>query len=568
MDKNTGAGLLARSLKEQGVDYCFGVVGIPVIETGFLIQAEGIQYVGMRNEQAASYAACAVGYMTGRPGGCLAVSGPGVIHAIAGLANAWSNCWPMILIGGASDAQLDGSGAFQECPQVEACKPFCKLSIRVDSAERIPYYVEKAVRCSMTGRPGPVYLDFPGNLLTAKVTLAKTPSPPKCPEPPITLASAPDVQAALRLLRGAQRPLVVVGKGAAYANAAEECRAFIDQTNLPFLTTPMGKGVIPDTHPNNVIAARTLALKSCDVVLLVGARLNWILHFGLPPRWAKDVKVIQIDICAEEFNTNVPTQVPLLGHAKGIMGQLVGEHAKDPWAFPGDAGWRGTLREKIGANTEVTNKSKADRSVPMNYYVALQTLQDRMKPDMIISSEGANTMDIGRTILDNHHPKHRLDAATFGTMGVGLAQAIAAALVHPGKKVVAVEGDSAVGFSMSEFEVMCRYQFNITIVVINNNGIGGGPKRIKGTTAQRIARHPVNALLPEARYEAVMQALGGQGFFATTPDELATAIDSALAFEGPSLVNCMISPSSNRKQQEFDWNTRGAELEGQEQSKL
>jgi 2-hydroxyacyl-CoA lyase 1 len=467
----------------------------------------------------------------------------------------------MLLLGGASDAQQDGMGSFQESPQVDACKPFCKWSIRVDSAERIPFYVEQAVRCSITGRPGAVYLDFPGNLLNQKLDMAKITGPPRCPDPPVTLASPADVNEAFTLLRSAERPLVIVGKGAAYAGAAEECRTFLDKTQIPFLSTPMGKGTVSDTHPNNVIAARTLALKSCDVVLLVGARLNWILHFGLPPRWAPGVKVIQIDISPEEFNKNVPTTVALLGHAKGIMGQLVDQHSKDPWTFPSTAGWRKSLQEKIDTNTATTDRDKADRSVPMNYYVALQTLQDRMRPEMIVSSEGANTMDIGRTILNNHHPRHRLDAATFGTMGVGLAQAIAAAVVHPDKKVVAVEGDSAVGFSMSEFEVMCRYNLNITIVVINNNGIGGGPKKIKGTPRERIARFPVNAYLPEARYERVMQAFGGWGYFVNTPDSLATALDEALAYEGPSLVNCMINPRSDRKKQEFDWNTRGTDLE-------
>ncbi|NNL84925.1 MAG: oxalyl-CoA decarboxylase, partial [Myxococcales bacterium] len=261
-----GATLIARSLKSQGVDTMFGVVGFPVIPIANAAQKEGIDYYGFRNEQAASYAAGAVGYLTGRPGACLAVSGPGMIHAIAGLSNAWSNRWPMLLLGGANDSYQNGGGAFQEAPQIEAARPFVKYAARPDSIERTPYYIEQAVRTSLFGTPGAVYLDLPNDIITAEIEASEAVLPPCCPEPPRSLADPRAVERALEALRSAERPLVIVGKGAAYARAEDEVRRFIEATQLPFLPTPMGKGVMPDSHPLSVASARSDALGGADLV--------------------------------------------------------------------------------------------------------------------------------------------------------------------------------------------------------------------------------------------------------------------------------------------------------------
>ncbi|MXY36781.1 MAG: oxalyl-CoA decarboxylase, partial [Dehalococcoidia bacterium] len=279
-----GATVIARSLKQQGVDYMFGVVGFPVAGIAAAAQREGIQYYGFHNEQAASYAAGAVGYLTGRPGACLTVCGPGMIHGIAGLANAWSNTWPMILIGGAPDSYQDGQGSFQEAPQVEAARPFVKLSRRAETIQRVPYYIEQGVRTSMYGRPGAVYLDFANDVITAQVEESEIEFKDRCPDAPRTYAEPGSIDAAVDALKSAERPLVIVGKGMAYARAEDEVREFIDKTQLPFLASPMGKGVVPDDHPLSVAPARSYALQNADLVFLMGARLNWIMHFGLPPR--------------------------------------------------------------------------------------------------------------------------------------------------------------------------------------------------------------------------------------------------------------------------------------------
>ena len=494
LDGNT---LIARSLKKQGVEHMFGIVGFPVFGVAAAAQKEGIQFIGMRNEQAASYAAGAVGYFTGRPGACLTVSGPGMIHGLAGLANAQENCWPMILLGGASNSYQEGMGAFQEAPQVELARIYSKYAARPDSPQRIPFYCEQAVRTAINGRPGATYLDFPDDFLSAQIEEADVSIPERCPEPPRPQAASTDVRRAIDVLRNAERPLVILGKGAAYSRAEKEVRQFVESAGLPFLTSPMGKGVIDDEHALSVMPARGLALQDADVVVLLGARLNWIMHFGLSPRFAEDVKTIQVDIHAEEIGRNVVAEVGLVGDIKAVVGQLNEALEADPFTYPKDTPWWTALNEKVGENKAFVQNMMNDDAVPMGYYRVLREIQEQAPPGTIIQAEGANTMDISRSVLMHKNPRERIDAATFGTMGVGLAQAIAAQVVHPDRKVICVEGDSAFGFSGMEVETACRYRLPIVFVIINNNGIGMGFSDLPEDRFQS----PAMAYTIEAGYE-------------------------------------------------------------------
>lgn len=551
MTTTTGAALIAQSLKQQGVDYMFGIVGFPVYGVAHAAQQAGIQYYGFRNEQAASYAAGAVGYLTGRPGACLAVSGPGMVHGIAGLANAEKNCWPMVLLGGANDRYQNGQGAFQECPQVEAARPFSKYSAEIDAAHRAPFYVEQAVRTSIYGRPGASYLNLTNDVLTAQVDEEDIEQPPRCPEPPTSLADPRDVERAVAVLREAKNPLVIVGKGAAYARAEQEVRRFVQRTNLPVLPTPMGKGVVSDDDPHLISPARSFALQNADVILLIGARLNWILHFGLPPRFRKGVRVLQIDLNAEEIGTNVPTEVGMVGDARAVTAQLNQALDAEPFTLSADNGWLGQLRESASQNQAAVQAMLEDDSEPMGYYRALREIADRLEPQDMLVAEGANTMDISRTVLPNMEPRKRLDAGTFGTMGVGTGLAIAAAVVHPDRRTICVQGDSAFGFSGMEVEVACRYDMPITFVVINNNGIGGGVSEyIPGKPL------PTSTYTLGARYERVIEAFGGVGYYVEKVADLGPTLDKALASNRPALVNVLIDPKAQRKPQKFAWLTR------------
>uniref|UniRef100_A0A8U7MEZ2 2-hydroxyacyl-CoA lyase n=1 Tax=Corvus moneduloides TaxID=1196302 RepID=A0A8U7MEZ2_CORMO len=467
----------------DNIEYMFGIVGIPVTEIAIAAQAVGIKYVGMRNEQAACYAASAVGYLTGRPGVCLVVSGPGFLHALGGIANATINCW-----------------------YVECCLP-----------------------------------------------------------PPISMAEHSAVSKAASVIALSKQPLLIVGKGAAYSHAENNIRKLVELCGLPFLPTPMAKGVVPDNHPNCVAAARSMALQHADVIILLGARLNWILHFGLPPRYRQDVKVIQIDICAEELGNNVMPAATLLGDINAVTQQLLEEFSKRSWKYSLNSEWWKKLRGKIKNNEERSKELALQKSLPMNYYTVFHHIRELIPKDCILVSEGANTMDIGRTMLPNFYPRQRLDAGTFGTMGVGLGFAIAAAMVArdrtPGRRVICIEGDSAFGFSGMELETICRYNLPILIIVVNNNGIYTGldanswEEMLKfGDPATCV---PPVSLLPNAHYEKIMSAFGGKGYFVKTPEELQNALKASVSDkQTPSLINVMIDPQSERKKQEFPWLTR------------
>ena len=546
-----GATLVARCLKQQGIDELFGVVGIPVTGIALAAPGEGIRYVGMRHEQAAGYAAQAISYMKGRIGACIVVSGPGMTNAISALGNAWSNCWPMLLIGGSSNQIFNHMGDFQAAPQVELARPFCKWVGQAERLEHVPRYIATAVRLAISGRPGPVYLDLPGDIIMSRIDESKIDYPPRVEAPPTPTVDPALIKKALGTLRSARQPLAIIGKGAAWARAEEQVRRFIDETHLPFLASPMGKGVVPDDHPLSVAAARTYALQNADLVFLIGARLNWIMHFGLPPRFRKDLRVVQLDIAAEEIGTNVPTEVPLVGDAKAVMTQMVAALEEDPWQVSASSPWRQGLQKEIDAKRAATVPLLESDDVPMNYYRPLQEIQDALPRDAIIVTEGASTMDISRQVLDNYEARHRLDAGSWGTMGVGPGFAIAAQVANPGKRVIALEGDAAFGFDGLEVEVAVRHKLPITWIVFNNNGIGGGP-----STLPENAPLPPGAFVPNARYDKVIEAFGGKGYHVETPEEFRAALRESFDSGATTLINVSINPQSKRRPQQFAWLSR------------
>jgi 2-hydroxyacyl-CoA lyase 1 len=352
----------------------------------------------------------------------------------------------------------------------------------------------------------------------------------------------------MEALRQSENPLVIVGKGMAWSRAEDELRQFIDRTRLPFLATPMGKGVVSDDHPLSVGGARSYALQNADTILLLGARLNWILHFGLPPRFRPDVNILQVDIAADQMSHNVPAHAHLVGDGKAVMGQFLQALDAAPYSYDPETPFRAGIAAKIAENEQTVAPQAAVEDGPINYYRAFRDLKEFLRPDDLIVGEGANTMDIGRTQMANTYARHRLDAGTYGTMGIGLGFAVAAAVTNPGKRVVCVQGDSAFGFSGMELETICRYQLPITIVIMNNNGIGGGFADYPGGRPI-----PPNMLMPGARYEKLIEAFGGKGWYCTTPADIRPALDAAAEWAGPSIVHILLDPKAGRKPQQFAW---------------
>ncbi|KAI9505863.1 hypothetical protein GGI25_001267 [Coemansia spiralis] len=545
----TGAQVLAKALKHQGVEVVFGIVGIPVVDVAEAIQAEGIRFVSFRNEQSCSYAASAWGFLNQKPGVCLVVSGPGVVHALAGVVNSQINTWPLVLIGGSCETTLEGAGAFQESLQVEMCRPYAKYSARPPTIGQIPSVVERAFRYATVGRPGASYVDLPADYIQNSVQDSAIVRASKF-KPTFAQADPEDVQQAVRILAEARRPLVVVGKGAAYSRAEAEIRAFVDKYQAPFLPTPMGKGVVPDSHPRNASSARSSALKGADVVLLLGARVNWILHFG--KRFNPDAKIIQVDVCPEEMGVNVPIDVALQGHLPLVVQQLTNALQHPFAADPENNEFVAELMQNTQRNAAKQNAKYHSNALPMTYHRAFYEIKQKLPDNVVIVSEGANTMDIARTVYDFQEPRRRLDCATYANMGVGMGFAIAAQLHYRDSPVVAIVGDSAFGFSAMELETAVRTHLPLVIIVINNNGIYFGLEKNEYAELERQGKLPSTALTPDVRYEMIAEAVGGRGRLVKTPEELGSAVEDALAHDGLTLINCLIAPGGYQKL-DFAW---------------
>jgi oxalyl-CoA decarboxylase len=541
-----GFQLVIDALKLNGIDTIFGLPGIPITDLTRKLQAAGMRVISFRHEQNAGYAASIAGFMTQKPGICLTVSAPGFMNGLAALANATTNCFPMILISGSSEREIVDlqQGDYEEMDQLAIARPHAKAAYRVLHAEDIGVGVARAIRAAVSGRPGGVYLDLPAKLFpqtmdaeTGKNSLIKVvdPAPRQIP--------APDaVQRALDLLKGAKRPLIILGKGAAYAQADADIRALVEKTGVPYLPMSMAKGLLPDTHEQSASAARSYVLPEADVVMLIGARLNWLLSQGKGKTWGGanhkawgGQKFVQIDISPQEADSNVRIDAPVVGDIGSCVSAMLGAIGTS-WPKP-PAEWLDAIEERKTKNVAKMGESLAKNPTPMNYHSALNVVRDIVKahPDAILVNEGANALDFTRSIVDMYKPRKRLDVGTWGVMGIGMGFSVAAAVVS-GEQVIAIEGDSAFGFSGMECETICRYNLPVCVVIMNNNGVYRGDEvNVTGGSDPS----PL-VFVKGARYEKLMEAFGGVGVLATTPAELRNAMEEAIRSRTPTLINAAI----------------------------
>jgi oxalyl-CoA decarboxylase len=540
-----GFHLVIDALKLNGLNTIYGVPGIPITDFGRMAQAAGIRVISFRHEQNAGNAAAIAGFLTKKPGICLTVSAPGFLNGLTALANATTNCFPMILISGSSEREIVDlqQGDYEEMDQLAIAKPLCKAAFRVLHAADIGIGLARAIRAAVSGRPGGVYLDLPAKLFSQVMgadagakSLVKVidPAPAQIPAPAA-------VKRALDVLKSAKRPLIILGKGAAYAQADDAIRALVEKSGIPFLPMSMAKGLLPDTHPLCAGAARSTVLKDSDVVMLIGARLNWLLSHGKGKAWGEphSKKFIQIDIEPKEMDSNVEIVAPVVGDIGSCVTALL-EGIDGKWpAAPAD--WIGAVKSKREENIAKMAPRLMKNSAPMDYHGALGALRTIVKerPDAILVNEGANTLDLARGIIDMYQPRKRLDVGTWGVMGIGMGFAIAAA-VETGKRVLAVEGDSAFGFSGMEVETICRYNLPVCVVVFNNNGIYRGTD-VNPTGGSDVA---TTVFVKDSRYDKMMEAFGGVGVNVTTPDELRRAVNEAMDSGKPTLINAVIDPAA------------------------
>jgi oxalyl-CoA decarboxylase len=545
-----GFHLVIDALKLNGIDTIFGLPGIPITDLTRKAQAEGMRVISFRHEQNAGNAAAIAGFITQKPGICLTVSAPGFLNGLTALANATTNCFPMILISGSSEREIVDlqQGDYEEMDQLAIAKPLCKAAFRVLNAEDIGVGIARAIRSALSGRPGGVYLDLPAKLFAqsmdaaaGKRSLIKVVDPA-----PRQIPARDSVQRALDLLKGAKRPLILLGKGAAYAQADADIRALIEKTGIPYLPMAMAKGILPDTHEQSAAAARSYVLPGADVVLLIGARLNWLLSHGKGKTWGgkdhKDwggQKFIQVDISPTEMDSNVRIDAPLVGDIGSCVSALL-EGTGSGWVKP-PADWLGAIAERKNKNLAKMAETLARDPRPMNFHSALNVVRDIIKdnPDAMLVNEGANALDFTRSIVDMYKPRKRLDVGTWGIMGIGMGFAVAAAVVTD-NPVIAIEGDSAFGFSGMEVETICRYNLPVCVVIMNNNGVYGGTD-VNPTGGPDVAP---TVFVKGARYDKLIEAFGGVGVHATTPAELRKAMEEAIRSRKPTLINAVIDETA------------------------
>ena len=545
-----GFHLVIDALKLNDIDTIFGLPGIPITDLTRMAQAEGMRVISFRHEQNAGNAAAIAGFLTQKPGICLTVSAPGFLNGLTALANATTNCFPMILISGSSEREIVDlqQGDYEEMDQLAIAKPLCKAAFRVLHAEDIGVGVARAIRAAVSGRPGGVYLDLPARLFSqtmdaaaGKASLIKV-----IDAAPRQIPAKEAVDRALGLLKAAKRPLILLGKGAAYAQADAEITALVEKSGIPYLPMSMAKGVLPDTHDLSAAAARSYVLAEADTVLLIGARLNWLLSHGKGKTWGgKDSKewgkkkFIQIDIAATEMDSNVAIDAPLVGDVYSCVTALLSGMGSG-WSKP-PADWMNAIEERKAKNLSKMLETLSQNPPVMNFHSALAVVRDIVEanPEAILVNEGANALDFTRSIVNMFRPRKRLDVGTWGVMGIGMGFCVGAAVVT-GKPVIAIEGDSAFGFSGMEVETICRYNLPVCIVIFNNNGVYRGTD-VNPTGGPDVAP---TVFVKGSRYDKMMEAFGGVGYHATTPAELRKAMEESIRSGKPSLINAVIDETA------------------------
>ena len=543
----TGMYILAQSLKKVGVDKMFGLVGIPVTELAYICQREGIDFYSFRFEQQAGIAAQTYGYVTRKPGVLLTVSSLGFLNGLTATINATVNCYPMIQISGSSEREpidLD-QGTYEGLDQLNVAKGLVKAAYRVNRPEDIPTAVARAYRAAVSGRPGGVYLDFTtpclGAVLDADVAekLLQAPVDPYSPVVP-----TPDaITRAVELLKNAKKPAIVLGKGAAYRQIDEKIKQFIETTGIPFYPMSMAKGLMPDKHPLSALSCRSNIMEEADVVILAGARLNWLLSRG-HGKWSKDTQFIQLEVDPVEIDCNRPIAAPVVGDMAYAFDAMLAALKDQKLAM--DPAWVPSLQ----AITKEKDAKFAARlaanatAVPMNHWTALAAIKPiyEANPDVVLINEGANTLDDTRDTLDIALPRHRIDCATWAIMGMGMGSTIGAA-VGTGKHVLAIEGDSAFGFSGMEISTIARFHLPVTVVIFNNGGSYNGV----GVSMATDGNPAPTTLNVNDDYSKMAEAFGIKGVKVDNPKDLAAALTAALASPEPTLIDVQLAADSGKE---------------------
>jgi acetolactate synthase-1/2/3 large subunit len=525
----TGSEVLAQALRSQGVDTMFYLMGGPMLETEAACIKLGIRAIDHRHEQAAAFAAHAWTRVLQRPGVCMAASGPGATNLLTGVATALTDCAPLVAIGGSSPRVYLGMEAFQEIDQLAVFKPVTKWAERVYDARRIPDVVATAFRQATSGRPGPVYIDMPGDVLGEKIEEDSVRYPAAWKPSPRTLGDPAAIKEAIALLARAERPLVMAGSGVWWSDGAAALQAFVEATGVPFYTKPISRGLIPEDHALSFLNARSAAFTEADVVVAVGTRFDWMIQFGRPPRFGADLKVIHVDVNPAELGHNREVDVPIAGDARAVLEQLTAEARGkiDPGRY---ANWIGKLRVVDAEKGAESEKAMSKDDLPMHPLRLCKEVRDFLKRDAILVVDGQEILNFGRQAIPTYTPGHRLNSGAFGVMGVGLPYGVGAKLARPDKQVLVLHGDGSFGINAMDIDTAVRHRINV-VCVISNNG---------GWTADAPWTRPLpkpGRNLGFTRYDRMAMELGAHGEHVEKPHDIRPALERAFAAGKPAVVN-------------------------------
>jgi acetolactate synthase-1/2/3 large subunit len=523
-----GSEILARALRRHRVQDFFFIMGGPMLAAESACIEEGLRAIDVRHEQAAAMMANAYARLRNTVGVCMAASGPGVMNLVTGVAHAWADGAPVLAVGGASPLSQAGRGAFQEVDQVSVFKPITKWAERCTDPRKVPEMVSTAIRHALSGRPGPVYLDMPGDVLYRNVDESEIvyPDPERSVQRARPRGDSGLVTEAVRLLKQAERPIVITGSGIIWSGASAALQAFIERANLPFFTTPVGRGVVPEDHRLCFPAARATAFREADLLLVIGTRANYVVSHLSPPRFRADAKLIQVDIEPTEIGHNRPADVGILGDARTVLEQLTqaADEAKlDPKRFDT---WVSHLREVEQVKSAEHEQAMSTDQRPIHPLRLCKEVRDFIDRDAVLVVDGQEILNYGRQSIPTYAPAHRMNSGVFGTMGVGLPFGIGAKIAKPDKQVMVLHGDGSFGLNAMELDTAARHKIPVVTAVSLNGGWtadpqGGKPGRNLGYTA----------------FHKLAEALGCHGEYVEDPAEIRPALERAYASGCPAVVN-------------------------------
>ncbi len=538
-ESTVGHELVALALKNLGITHVYGIPGQPVYDTFGAIARSGIRIIGTRHQQAAALMAVAHNYFAGAQRAALITSaGVPATNALTGVLVARDNCWPLLMIGGSTPLSMADKGYFMALDAPSIFRPVTKLVSTAGTPQDIPRILFEAHSVAQDGRPGPVYVELSEDSVASTVQMPLFPESSK--QAPL-LPSAGEVGKAHELLQRARRPLAILGKGLRWNTSLESLRNLVERGQIPFITSPIGRGLLPDLHPLCVNQVSWSALSQADLILVLGARLDWTFRYGMPI--GKDAVLIQVDIEASELSRNREAQLAVnadLGAFVTRLSMRLDESPKTATLESRDCEWLRALGLERAKEEYTLAQQTSSDAIPISPYRLAQEIQEFLPSDALLVLDGNSVMKICEKIISAKHPYSRLTAGSNGCMGVGIPYAIAAKLSCPDRPVVTVCGDFAFGINAMEMETAVRYGVPILVVIANNDGN-------LGELRQRMhfpADHPdrVTMFQPDLHYEQMMRMFGGHGEYVDQPSMLRPALERALASGKPACVNVKIDP--------------------------